>query len=479
MRSLGWMVVLLALGAAGWWWAQSQPHPESSVHVPAAPAAPIVVEPPQLQSAREPTRTTLAPMQLPGCSNLEAEPIGPSLADSANLLNGELWDRARGLMNDRRASPELREGLRSLARGDAERALPLLREAPDRVQDGFDLAAAGAFAQVIRALGGVGDVDGALEGLANVDRDGLAPMAEALVARQRGDDRTELEALTRAFRQRDDPAIAFALASTALRTGESALALEALDVYLESFGDDPWAVGMRPVVARRAELESSMRELEREGVRLRYAMSFERTAAVSVLDRVVGSLEDAARWLGEPRRPTLTVLLYENRRAYGEATCGPSWSGGLFDGSLRLNGQLLLSHLWVTVRHESLHAQLAHVAPRAPLWLHEGLAQHFQEHTPPELERTLALMARERTYVPFPSLEGSFVVIEDGQSARFAYHQSYAMVAAILEREGQGALRRVVTHLKGGGDPRETLEVMAQRPFTGDDLLAWIAARPD
>jgi len=81
--------------------------------------------------------------------------------------------------------------------------------------------------------------------------------------------------------------------------------------------------------------------------------------------------------------------------------------------------------------------------------------------------------------VPFPSLEGSFVVIEDGQSARFAYHQSYAMVGAILDREGPASLRRAVVHLKAGGDPRETLEVMAGGPFTGDDLLAWIAARSD
>lgn len=480
MRALGWLLVGLALGTAAWWWNRPGPPvevapaaaPEESPEAPAAPAAP-----PRIAPAEEPAPATLAPMRLVGCPGLEAQPIGPSLADAANVLTAELWDRTRALLRDGSTSPLLRDGLRALARGEDERAIPLLRDAPDRVQDGFDLAAAAAFASVIRALAEEGDTGAALARLVSVDREGLAPVAEALLARQRGDDTAELEALTRALRRRDDPAVAFALASSAARDGDSATALEALDAYLEAFPDDPWAVTMRPKIASRARLEAPMGELRRDGITLRYAPSFDQAQAVSVLDQVVGSLEDAARLLGAPRRPRLTVVIYADRMEYSTATCGPGWSGALFDGSLRLDGSTHPRQLPVAVRHESLHAQLAAVAPRAPLWLHEGLAQHFQGQRPPALERTLELMARQRTYVPFPSLEGSFVVIEDGQSARFAYHQSYAMVAAILEREGEAAVRRVVQHLKGDGDPRQALEVMSGRPFTGDDLLGWIERR--
>ncbi len=485
MRSIGWLLMGLALGAAGWWWLR--PSPPVPVDDAGPSPAPTVepeaptIPPPQVTTEVEPRSVTLAPMQIAGCAELDARPIGPSLADSANLLTAELWDRTRGLLGGDAVSPELRRGLMALVRGEGERAMPLLRDAPDRSQDGFDLAGAAAFAMLIRALTQEdGDVDGAIRWLTEVDQDGLAPMARAIVARQRGDDAEEIAALTSAFRLRDDPAISFALASATARDGESARALEVMDAYLESFPDDPWAVALRPVLERRATLEAPMREIERAGVRLRYAPSFDDAQAVSVLDQVIGSLEDAARLLGADRRPSLTVLIYADRPTFASATCGPSWSGAIFDGALRLNGRTHPRQLPIAVRHESLHAQLASVAPRAPLWLHEGLAQLFQGQQPPELERTLSLMARQRTYVPFPSLEGSFVVIEDGQSARFAYHQSYAMVAAIVDREGEGALRRVATFLREGGDPRQSLAVMAgSRPFTGDDLLSWVDARGD
>ena len=92
--------------------------------------------------------------------------------------------------------------------------------------------------------------------------------------------------------------------------------------------------------------------------------------------------------------------------------------------------------------------------------------------------RSLALLARERTYIPFPSLEGSFVVIDDRQSALLAYHQSYAMVAASLEADPR-ALERAVAHLRAGGDPEDVLAAMSDRPLDGPALLAWIDARAE
>ena len=303
----------------------------------------------------------------------------------------------------------------------------------------------------------------------------MGPLARALVARQGGDDAAELAALSEAFARSEDPAIAFALATTATRNGRSALALEALRAYARDYPDDPWAEGMLPLLERRAAAEASMAELEHAGVTLRYPRSFAR--AEELHQQVLEGLGAAGEMLGTERRPILTVVLYPSREVLLQATCGPEWTGGLYDGSLRLDGGAEPSRLATTVRHESLHAQLAYVAPRAPLWLHEGLAQVMEGRVPADLERTLSLMARERTYVPFASLEGSFVVIDDAESARFAYHQSYAMVAALLEREGPEALRRAVAHLSGGGDPRALLQAMTTRPFTGDELLDWVAQR--
>ncbi|MEM1418845.1 MAG: hypothetical protein AAGH15_28390, partial [Myxococcota bacterium] len=126
-----------------------------------------------------------------------------------------------------------------------------------------------------------------------------------------------------------------------------------------------------------------------------------------------------------------------------------------------------------TVRHEAAHAQLSAVAPSAPVWLHEGFAQRLEGIPSEEREASQALMRRSRTYVPFPSLEGSFLVIDDPAAARLAYHQSAAMVAALEARE-PGALARAAAFLAGGGDPRGVLEAMGG--LDGDVLLAHLDA---
>ena len=457
----------------GWWRLDGQ-GPSGRQGDPFEPgAAPTAVA----AAVREPPPTTamLGPTVVPGCPEMDAEPIGPSLAESANLLMAELRDRARHLRNDGAASADLREGLRALGRGDETRALALLRSAPDRRRDDFDLAAAAAFTVVVRALGEERDPGPAIDVLADVEGEGpLTPLARAVVARRDHDEGAELAALTAAFRVSDDPAVAFALASTAIRQGWSALGLAALRAYLQQFPDDPWGQQMLPVLERRAAIEASMVEVAAAGITVRYPPSLGARRARGLLVDVRERLGEAAALLGTPRRPLLTVVVYPDRETFQRATCGPLWSGGLYDGSLRLRAEEDAAAMEVTVRHESLHAQLAHVAPSAPLWLHEGLAQVFQEQVPRDLRRTLELMGRERTYVPFPSLEGSFVVIDDPDSARFAYHQSYAMVAALLEREGPVALRRAVTHLAGGGAPGELIGAMSSRPFEGDDLLQWL-----
>jgi len=477
VRSFAWLALGLLAGALAFgWWSRDRAVP-SVAPPPPAPMEPAPTEPPRVAPAPA-QPATLAPTLVPGCSRTEGEPIGPSLADTANERMGELWDRTRYLLNAGEGSEELRAGLRALLTQDTERAFAALRDAPDRVVDGFDIASAAAFAQVIRALGADGDPDAALADLAAVAPEGaLHPLAAALVARQREDDAEELAALTTAFARTDDPAVAFALASTATRQGQSALGLEALRAYAAEYPDDEWARGMLPLVAHRAEVESTMVETTRGGVTLRHAPGFGARSARAVHEGILRALHEAAELLGVERRPTLVAILYPDRETLVAVTCGPEWTGGLFDGALRLDGGARPESLAVTVRHESLHAQLAAVAPRAPLWLHEGLAQVFEERTPPALERTLTLMVRERTYVPFASLEGSFVVIDDAQSARFAYHQSYAMVAALLDREGPDTLRRAVAHLRTGGDPTAVLSAMSARPFTGDELLAWVEAR--
>ena len=127
------------------------------------------------------------------------------------------------------------------------------------------------------------------------------------------------------------------------------------------------------------------------------------------------------------------------------------------------------------VRHEVLHAQVRSGGFEAPQWFHEGLAQHFAAEHSRAQRRSYKLMVDHRTYVPFPSLEGSFLVISQGRDARLAYHQSLAMIELLVARRGQGAIGAGIDFLRGGGDATLLWDHMAgPSGLDGDDLLAFV-----
>ncbi|MEM9072274.1 MAG: hypothetical protein AAGE52_27450 [Myxococcota bacterium] len=471
---------LLGAGAGLAWWFTRAEAPES-----AATPAPLQLEEVGALETSEPrviappAAAISAPLQLPGCSG-DVVPTGPSLQSAINLVQQELWDRCRAILQGEGGSAELRAGLLAYVRRDPDRAWELLQEADDVDQDGFDHALAIAFSGAVMASNARQHDDVArFQGyLSQSLTSPWAPLARAVEARFAGDTYAEMEALREAHRRDpEDAATLLALASVLVRVGPSDEALAALEGYAALVPDDPWALTMKPRVARRAEIESRMREVDRDGVTLLHATRFDASSMQRVHLEVLSALDDAADLLGLPRRPRLRVIVYGSRRDFAAVTCGPGWSGARYDGSLRVPGNVVGSaRERITLRHEALHAELGWYAPRAPLWLHEGVAQLFQGRLPSDLERTMTLMARERTYIPFPSMEGSFVVIDDSDSARFAYHQSYAMVAAVLDQDPNG-LQNGVRHLREGGSREALLGAMSEPALTGDALLEWVALR--
>ena len=491
MDGLGRLAVAAVLGMVGWYMV--------TFHWPEVPRAPRQADPleqPELrpdqmfERGQNVTRrvmvpsTRTAPLTLPGCGEGDPRPTGPTLQEEVRLVGQELLDRAfSAWTQDSEASEELQEGFRQLfVHRDWDEGLRHLRHAPDRKVDGFDHALAAAFVTAVHFFGERNSEAGH-RFLREIDvlepGSPLKGLALAVDARHRGDAHAEVAAL-RVVHSRDpeNAAVALSLAAGLMRIGESAEALEVLEAYEAMVPDDPWSAAVRPRLEQRAEIEAGMVEVLRDGVTLRHARRYSARDMQRVHLLVLESLEEAAQLFEATRRPELLVVVYGNRAEFARVTCGPGWSGARYDGALRIPARAIGSDRErVTIRHEALHAELAYHAPRSPLWLHEGVAQLFQGALPSDLERSMDLMARERTYVPFPSIEGSFMVIDDADSARFAYHQSYAMVAAIVDREGSVALQRAVAHLQSGAESEGLLKAMSDPPLDGDALLAWIESR--
>lgn len=171
-------------------------------------------------------------------------------------------------------------------------------------------------------------------------------------------------------------------------------------------------------------------------------------AALNILERAFIRVGDRL-----DRRPDeqVTVVIYTGAQ-YQKSTLAPDWTGGIFDGKIRLReGDLLREggKLESVLFHEYTHALLARtVRGQLPIWLHEGLAQAMEPEF--SVSRARQVIARQGRVLELPSLTGSFMGIKDRAVVGLAYAQSAVMVDALLTRQSAHGLRRLFQELEDG-----------------------------
>ncbi len=199
--------------------------------------------------------------------------------------------------------------------------------------------------------------------------------------------------------------------------------------------------------------------------------------ADDLLASVDRNLDDAAALTGTRRRERLTVVVYPSRSELLAVSCVRAWTAALYDGTLRVVAQPTEAGVDLkVVRHETLHAQLSPLAPQAPRWFHEGLAQSFAQEKEPRA--AWAAMVRNRTWVPFRSLDASFQEFSSNDDAGLAYAQSYAMVELMRELGTDGAVSTALAAFRSGADtPAALARACGRSEVTGGDLLEFLRRR--
>ena len=187
----------------------------------------------------------------------------------------------------------------------------------------------------------------------------------------------------------------------------------------------------------RADAEANRGFVERRVDRFR--VLFQGHVDKPLAARATDLLEAAFWRIGKalrayPSEP-IVVMLYTEKQ-FRDITQAPEWSGGLYDGRIRIPaaGAAQSPQLFERVLvHELTHAMIAGLAPRGvPVWLHEGLAQYFEgDDTTSALRRLKAI----GQVVPLRYLEASFNRLTAAQ-ALVAYDESLVIVDAILQRPG-------------------------------------------
>lgn len=476
---------MLAVLVAGLWLstrarAPGPPSPEVTTGAAAGPTSAEPEAPPtRPRPAPAPPVSASAP---PGCPEDDADPVElvrPSVWDLLRTRTEELRDRLPQLSRD--ASPGLRSGLDGLNGEDPIGAVDRIRAAPDRDRDGFDIAVAAALHLGMRALARNDDED-AQRWARQATRDGdQDPLTHALAALALSSAGAPEEALTEMRRASsftpEEPALALSLARLEAENGHFREAADAANAYLREASGDARLESWRDRMASRAELTETHAHRAWNGVEVLWpAREVDARRVDELMEIAHDTLFEVGARIGLAPRRHLVVVVYRDLSELRRATCAPSWSGGIFDGVLHLDAATVNGPSWArVVRHESTHAEIALCSGLVPTWLNEGLAQQMEGEPSAGTLASWRRMSGRGYWIPFASLEGELIVIDDPEDAGLAYHQSLAMVLLLERHGGRDALREAFS-LVVAGEPSDLLGRLAPRA-DGRALIALMRER--
>jgi tetratricopeptide (TPR) repeat protein len=246
----------------------------------------------------------------------------------------------------------------------------------------------------------------------------------------------------------------FFLGKVRYDTGNLDGALEAWDKALTL---DPANAAVKELI-EKARREATVEGKMDKGYSSRFTITYDADVKSDLADSILDALETAYNRVGADfdHFPTakIPVILY-TRKDYRTVTAGPDWSGGLYDGKIRLpigGAKELAPMLRAVLAHEYTHVVVRELTHgNCPTWLNEGVAEVEGRK---ELDLPLMVLpkaVKNGTILPFSALEGSVTGLS-GSQAHLAYEQSYSIARFMIAAYGWHKVREIMVSL-GSGKP--------------------------
>jgi tetratricopeptide (TPR) repeat protein len=245
----------------------------------------------------------------------------------------------------------------------------------------------------------------------------------------------------------------------------------ALALWRRGLELDPAHKGIRAMIDK-AERELPVESKMDKGFSSMFDLSFDAELPKGLAAEVLDALESAYNTVGADLGlfPTtrIPVLLY-TKADYSSVTAGPDWSGGLYDGKIRLPvGGItkVPQQMRGIIFHEFTHVVIAEITHgNIPTWLNEGLAEieGRKEFNHPNAE--LSRAAKDGRLLSLTTLSGSFSSMGGGE-AGLAYQQSYSLADFMVSRYGWYAVQGI---LKSLGE-RATIEAAVAKALANWSL---------
>lgn len=200
------------------------------------------------------------------------------------------------------------------------------------------------------------------------------------------------------------------------------------------------------------DVEASMDRGHSSRFDLTYDPGVDTGFALAILDVLESAANLVGAELGLFPEARVPVGIYK-RADYKTVTDSPDWSGGFYDGKIRLPfGALkeITPPIRAVLFHEYAHVVVFEITRgNCPLWLNEGIAEIFGRMQYSRSHPESGHAARAGKLVDIRSLEASFSGFSPSDAA-LAYQQSYALVTYMVATYGWHKVRQILTGLGSG-----------------------------
>ena len=294
------------------------------------------------------------------------------------------------------------------------------------------------------------------EALRYIDTDATAHLGLGIASFHLKDDRAAERELGRAIELKPrDKAAHQVLGDLAYRKDDLGSAVSHWEKALEI---DPSDAALTARLERLRREHRTEKDFNRE-VTSHFSIKYEGREKIEAGRIVLRILEDVygevGRALSYYPDQEIAVILYTNQQ-FQEVTDAPGWSGGLYDGKIRLpigGIEQETPGLRKLLVHEYTHAVVRAITRRVPTWLNEGLAQHFEgREIGPHAKDALRQLAQSGKLSSLRDLEGSFMGLS-GAQATTAYLISLSAVRHMIDQYGIYRVKIMLDELGAGADP--------------------------
>ena len=237
-----------------------------------------------------------------------------------------------------------------------------------------------------------------------------------------------------------------------------------------ALGPDPQVEAALAKALRDDKEEQNYRENESTHFTLRYDGNAEPELAREILRALEMHFSTIESELNYTPPDSIGVVLY-TQQAFSDITRAPGWVGALNDGRIRVPVQGLTSltpDLSRILKHELTHSFIQQKTHgRAPVWLHEGLAQWVEGQRSRDNAAVLVQVYDEKQAMSLGQMENSWMQLS-GPVAGYAYAWALANIEYIVRSGDMGDVERILNRIAEGDSTEGAIQEVLHLNY--DDL---------